>query len=78
MNNFQKLVVQNLNLKIKNVGLGTAQNIEYQLIFGNNKDIFKSSMFNEIIDKNQAIFGLNEDLIMDNVTTLTKEKIKEI
>lgn len=41
-----------LNLKIKNVGLGTAQNIEYQLIFGNNKDIFKSSMFNEIIEKN--------------------------
>ena len=35
-------------------------------------------MFNEITDKNQAIFGLNEDLIMDNVTTLTKEKIKEI
>ena len=35
-------------------------------------------MFNEITDKNQAIFGLNEDLIMDNVTTLTKETIKEI
>lgn len=35
-------------------------------------------MFNEKTDKNKAIFGLNEDLIIDNAIILTKENIKEI
>ena len=35
-------------------------------------------IFNENTDKNKAIFGLNEDLIIDNAIILTKENIKEI
>ena len=35
-------------------------------------------MFNEKTDKNQAIFGLNEDFINQGAIILTKENIKEI
>ena len=35
-------------------------------------------MFNENTDKKQAIFGLNEDLLKDNVKVLTEKSIKEI
>ncbi len=35
-------------------------------------------MFNKTTDTNQAIFGLNQDLLNDGVTVLTEKSIKEI
>lgn len=44
-----------LNLIIKNVGLGAAQNMEYQLVLGEKSDSSKSGVVNEIIEKDGEI-----------------------
>lgn len=39
---------------------------------------FRYVMFNQITDANKEIFGLNQDLLNDNVIVLTEKTIKEI